>query len=306
MRPSPGPEPVVRAGGGTPHPGPVHAGWNSLPSRVLGQVVAGESLRGGAVDDVWRLTLADGTRLVLKTSAEAPPGLYHCEAEGLRVLRERGSLLTPRVLEEGPAHLLVEAMEQALPDDAGFWESAGRAVAGLHSTRGDRFGWDTDGWLGRLPQENTWTADGHEFFADRRILRYVREPTVRAALEPRDLTGLERICDRLPVLVPAAPSVLNHGDLYRGNIVATADGEPAFIDPAVCWTWAESELSMAYCVDRLPERFFHAYQEILPLKDGWRERMPLLHLRELLSTVAHFGRTADCVTKIRDVVRRFS
>lgn len=280
--------------------------WAGVPSGVLEQVVDSEPLRGGEANDVWRLTLMDGTRVVLKSSEEVPPGLYPCEAEGLRVLREQGGLRTPRVLEASGAHLLIEAMEAAPTDSAGFWESAGRAVAGLHSTRGDRFGWDTDGWLGMLPQENAWSADGHEFFAVRRILRYVREPKVRRALELRDLTGLERICDRLPDLVPAASGVLNHGDLYRGNIVATADGEPAFIDPAVCWNWAEAELSMAYCVGRTPECFFDAYQEIHPLTDGWRDRMPLLHLRELLSVVAHFGPVRDCVTHIRDVVRRFS
>jgi fructosamine-3-kinase len=280
--------------------------WKNLPSAVLAEVADAEPLTGGAANDVWRLTLADGTRLVLKGSAGVPPDLYVREAEGLRALRDQGGLLTPRVVEVSSVHLLIEAMEPALPDSAGFWESAGRAVAGLHSVRGDRFGWDADGWLGRLPQENAWTANGHEFFAVRRILRYVREPKVRGALRPGDLAGLERICDRLPTLLPAAPGVLNHGDLYRGNIVCTSDGEPAFIDPAVCWMWAEADLSMTYGVDRPPQRFFDAYQEICPLEDGWQDRMPLLHLRELLSVVAHFGAVADCVPKIQDVVRRFS
>ncbi len=282
------------------------ARWRTVPSAVVADVVDAEPLSGGAANEVWRLTLGDGTRLVLKSSAGQRPGLYAHEAQGLRVLRAQGGLRTPRVVETSAVHLLIEAMEPTLPDDAGFWESAGRAVAGLHSVRGDRFGWDTDGWLGRLPQENAWTLNGHEFFAVRRILRYVREPKVRGALEPGDLAGLEQLCDRLPSLVPAAPSVLNHGDLYQGNIVATADGEPAFIDPAVCWNWAEADLSMAYCIDRPPECFFDAYQEILPLEDGWQDRMQLLNLRELLSVVAHFGAVADCVPKIRDVVRRFS
>jgi hypothetical protein len=40
----------------------------------------------------------------------------------------------------------------------------------------DRFGWHRDGNLGRLGQINTWTASGHEFFAEHRLLRYLREP----------------------------------------------------------------------------------------------------------------------------------
>jgi hypothetical protein len=40
---------------------------------------------------------------------------------------------------------------------------------------------------------------------------------------------------------------------------------------------------------------------------SWRERMELLHLRELLSVIAHFGPVRDSTTsRIRDIIRRFS
>lgn len=283
----------------------MNALWESLPSAVVPRVVDAEPLSGGAVNDVWRLTLDDGTEYVLKGSADAPADLFPLEAAGLRALHERAGIRTPRVFEVSERHLLMEALRPR-PDTDAFWEAAGRAFATLHTVRGDRFGWDTDGWLGLLPQENTPAADGHAFFAERRIRRYLREPKVRGALAPSDLSGLERICERLPRLVPAAPSVLNHGDLWRGNVVADPAGEPVFIDPAVCWMWAESDLSMIYCCDPPPDRFFRAYEEISPLTDGWRERMPLLHLREHLSVLAHFGAYGDTVARVRDVVVTFS
>lgn len=85
------------------------------------------------------------------------------------------------------------------------------------------------------------------------------------------------------------PPVLTHGDLWRGNVVSAAGGEPVFVDPAVCWMWAEADLSSMYCAGGTPACFFDAYREVRALGPGWRERMPLLHLRELLSTVAHFA-----------------
>jgi fructosamine-3-kinase len=282
------------------------ASFPDVPSVLPAEVVHSEPLAGGAANDVRRLTLADGSRVVLKVSDGASPGLFACEAEGLRELRDRGGLLTPRVIEVSTRHLVLEMMEPAPPGTAGFWAAAGRAVAGLHAVRGDRFGWHADGWLGLLPQENAWTDDGHEFFAEHRIRRYLREPKVRDVLDAADLAALDRICDRLPLLVPAAPSVLTHGDLYPGNIVATPGGEPAFIDPAVSWTWAEADLSMIHCTARPPEAFFAAYHELSPLAAGWRTRMPLLHLRELLSVLAHFGALDDYVPRIRAVIRRFS
>ena len=148
--------------------------------------------------------------------------------------------------------------------------------------------------------------DGHHFFANHRILRYLREPKVLQALEPKDIARLERLCGRLSELVPAAPAVLTHGDLWKSNIISTTTGEPVFIDPAVSWTWAEVDLSMAYCTGGVPDAFFAAYHELRPPEPGWRDRFQLLNLRELLSVLAHFGPTGDYAVRVREVLDRFS
>lgn len=97
------------------------------------------------------------------------------------------------------------------------------------------------------------------------------------------------MCEALPELVPPQPPCLTHGDLWQENVVATSDGAPVLIDPAVSYNWPEVDLSMLWCSPRAAasERFFAVYQEIAPLQDGWEERMPILHLRELLSVIAH-------------------
>ncbi len=65
------------------------------------------------------------------------------------------------------------------------------------------------------------------------------------------------------------------------------DGGPALCDPAPYFGWPEAELSMLYgTMDTVPAEFERAYLAVRPLDDGWRDRLPLLHLRELL---AHFG-----------------
>ncbi|RJL33266.1 fructosamine kinase family protein [Bailinhaonella thermotolerans] len=276
------------------------------PSAYVGDVARAEPLGGGFAHHVWRVTTTGGRSMVLKASDRVPPDLFEIEAEGLRELRARAGVRTPDVIEVGPRHLLLEGLESGLPDADEFWEAAGRATAGIHAVRGDRFGWGRDGWLGLLRQRNAWAGDGFAFFAAHRLLRYLDEPRVRQALDADDRARLERLCARLPVLLPPAPCVLTHGDLWRGNLVATAAGEPVFIDPAVCWMWAETDLSMIYCTGGVPGRFFDAYQEISPLPDGWRERMPLLNLRELLSVLAHLGPGRGCLAQIRKILHRFA
>ena len=262
---------------------------------------------GGVVALAGLATLSDGRRVFAKTLPVSRPGLFAVEAEGLRALAEVGGAKTPEVLASTPDLLVLAAM-QPRSTDAVFWEDAGRMLARMHVTAiGDKFGWHRDGWLGRLRQENTWTSDGHEFFAQRRILRWLSEPLVEAAFDAADRSALERLCAALPELVPVQPPVLNHGDLWTENMVATPAGDPVFIDPAVSYTWAESDLSMVWSANRPPvsDRFFPAYAEIAPLPDGWRDRMPVLHLRELLSTIAHDDDDWGAVAAVREVIAPF-
>lgn len=87
-------------------------------------MVDAQPLSGGAVNDVWRLILADGTAYVLKGSLRAPVGPFPPEAEGLRTLHERADVRTPLVFEVSAHHLLMEALRPR-PDSDEFWESAG-------------------------------------------------------------------------------------------------------------------------------------------------------------------------------------
>lgn len=126
----------------------------------------------------------------------------------------------------------------------------------------------TTGW-GTRRQDNTWDTDGHTFFARSRLLRWLPEPRVRAALNERDRQALERLCERLPELLPSRPACLTHGDLWVHNILATRDGQPALIDPAVSYMWPEVDLAHLWSSPHPPEakRFFARYAELTGLDD---------------------------------------
>ncbi|GIH16382.1 fructosamine kinase family protein [Rugosimonospora africana] len=278
-----------------------------------------EMLAGGDNSTAWRVRRPDGSAVVVKAfgkpggldSTAAPDDLFEVEAQGLAALRIPGGFVIPDVLAVTPHALVLQSLLPRPHDDVGFWERAGHALAATHGVTDSCFGWHRDGWLGSLRQENGWHEDGHAFYATHRILRYLKESPVDAALTAEDRAGLHRICQRLPQLIPPAPATITHGDLAPANVMATPDGRPALIDPAVSFTWPEVDLSMLYWVGlawpgaRVPDRFFDAYAERRPIADGWRDRAPLLHLRELLSLIAHGDQRRDFVADVRHIIRVF-
>jgi fructosamine-3-kinase len=210
-----------------------------------------EPATGGVVALAGIATLEDGRVVFAKTLSEPRPDLFTVEAEGLRALAGHG-VRVPGIVAVTADLLVLEPLPPH-GDDEAFWTHAGRMFAALHATtRGDRFGWHRDGWLGRLRQDNTWTDDGPTFFAERRILRWLGEPAAEAALDRADREALERLCAALPSIMPDRPPVLTHGDLWGGNIIGDGNGGAVFIDPAVAYGWAEADLSMLWCTSRPP------------------------------------------------------
>jgi fructosamine-3-kinase len=262
------------------------------------------ALTGGYHHAVWLATQPDGRQVVVKTTEGAPPGMFAAEAEGLTVLRESGAVSAPRVLDVADAHLVLERLDPLPEGDEDYWERAGHALAALHGVRHDRFGWHADNWLGPTRQYNEWNADGYEFFAERRILRYLAEPRVAEALDAADRRGVERVCARLGELVPPDRPALTHGDLWVGNMLSDA-GAPAFIDPAVSYNWPAVDVSMMLFTRPVPARFFDAYHEVLPPHQGWREHARVLHLREHLCVLAQGMSIDGTAGKVRDTVAAY-
>ena len=114
-----------------------------------------------------------------------------------------------------------------------------------HWRGGHRSGWHRDGWHGpgRLRQHNSWETDGHAFYVQHRILRWLPEPRVEAEFDRAERRAVERLCAALPELIPPHPASLTHGDLWLGNILSDESGRPALIDPAVSYTWPEIDLA---------------------------------------------------------------
>jgi len=266
-----------------------------------------EAVTGGLIAVAGTATLRGGGRVFAKTLAEEDADLFEVEAAGLSALSRLGGVRVPAVVHVSRRLLVLEAL---LPRREGtrFWEQLGHMVAELHtSTVADRFGWHRDGWQGRMRQDNAWETDGHAFYAQHRILRWLPEPLVEAAFDRDERRAVERLCAALPELIPPHPPSLTHGDLWLENILADDSGAPALIDPAVACAWPEVDLAALWCSPRPPasERFFAVYEALARPHDGWRDQAQLLRIWDLFSTIAHGLDTWGAADIVRTLIAPF-
>ncbi|MFJ7017952.1 fructosamine kinase family protein [Streptomyces sp. NPDC101117] len=279
-----------------------------LQAAGLSDVVAIEPVAGGFAATSVLVRRGDGTSVFVKTFSEPPSDdAFAAEAEGLTVLSKAGGVTTPEIILVDRDVLVLSTLRPQ-PRTEVFWEQLAHVLARLHTTtRHPRFGWHQDNWLGRRRQFNTWEDDGFEFFAQNRLLRWLGERRVQETLDAADRMALERLCERLPELLPIKPACLTHGDLWAMNVMATADGRPALIDPAVSYTWAEVDLAHLWTTAPPPEAhvFFTLYAELTGLDRGWRERMPILQLRQHLAVIAQFEPNWGAVDVVRATIAPF-
>jgi fructosamine-3-kinase len=253
------------------------------------------------------VTLADTREVFAKTFAQQPDGdVFELEAEGIEALRDAG-LATPDVVHYSD-DLLVLSLLQPRPNTEQFWEQLAHDLARVHQTTvTDRFGWPRDNWLGSMRQHNAWNDNGFTFFAQCRVLRWLPEPRVAAKLDATERDALERLCGALPDLMPARPACLTHGDFWSQNVLATADGTPAVIDPAVSYMWADIDIAHLWSTPHPPEaeRFFAVYRELTGAEPGWTDHLGYVQLRQHLALMAMFDDDWGSTQAVRTLVAPF-
>lgn len=215
---------------------------------------------------------------------------FAAEADGLTALAAAG-IRVPEVLccgESGSeAFLVLEYLDLRVSGD---YAALGRALALLHSARGEFFGWQRDNYIGTTPQLNRRASSWTDFWRDSRLGPQL-ELASRKGLGASLLGKAERLLDALPRLLSGhTPSAcLLHGDLWGGNAGFLEDGAPVLFDPAVYWGDREADSAMTELFGGFPRAFYSAYSAIAPLDSGYARRRPLYNLYHVLNHANLFG-----------------
>jgi len=267
-----------------------------LPTFLTHQRIRETPVGGGSICQARRLTLADGESVFAKALADGqavPSGFFEAEGNGLRWLADAmatGGAPVPEPIAVLPGLLALQWLEAA-PPSAAAAARFGRELAATHASGADGFGAPWPGFIGSLPQDNGPGASWPQWFAQRRLLPYLRLAADRGALNDGDVAMVETLVNRIDRFGDPAdrPSRL-HGDLWPGNLLWTED-RVWLIDPAAHGGHRETDLAQLALFGGAPhlDLILAAYHETAPLSDGWRERIPLHQLHLLLVHAAMFG-----------------
>ena len=267
-----------------------------------GEVVSSNPVSGGCINNGIRVKTANGLGFFLKTNPNASEDMFACEAQGLKALQVAEGPRIPQTYLAGPDFLLLEDLAPA-PKQKDYWRDFGRKLAALHNHTNQRFGFEQDNYIGSTPQPNPWTEDGFEFFAGHRLGYQAQVAARRGLLTSSEENQVAQLAQRLPELVPEQPASLIHGDLWGGNAITGPEGEPALIDPAAHYGWAEAELGMTTLFGGFPGEFYQAYEETRPLEKGWQGRLEIYNLYHLLNHLNLFGR--GYYGQVMGIVRKY-
>ena len=294
-------------------------------ARRLQRITGGEveDIRPAGSQHQWahyQVTLADGRLAFAKAAREDLGGVFEAEARGLRWLADAHAVPLPEVLGWDASTLAVTWLPQHAPDEHAA-EQFGRDLAVLHASGAERFGTPWPGFIATLPlgdrsgdtvtvaadmtvpgpvdagagpagppMLSSGAGDWASWYAAKRLLPYLRRAAGTGALTGPDTRLVEEVVRRIGELAgPPEPPRRIHGDCWSGNVLWSG-GRGWLIDPAAQGGHRETDLAMlALFGAPFLDRILDAYQEVAPLAEGWRSRIPLHQLHPLLVHACLFG-----------------
>jgi len=275
---------------------------NWLQTNHYADLIQSQPVGGGSISRAARLILADGSSWIAKSLDQAPHDFFQAEAQGLNSLRAHTSLRIPKVIQVNSDFILLEDLGSGSPGPC-YWTDLAEGLAELHSSSSDRFGLCADNYCGSTPQINEQDKDGFQFYAQCRIVNLARQAEQRSLLTSKDMADLDYIVENLSRWIPEQPPVLIHGDLWSGNVHCDEYRNPALIDPAVYWGWAEAELAMTLLFGGFSRQFYDHYSQVSGMDKDWTERAPLYNLYHLLNHLLLFG--SSYAAQIRSAIRKY-
>jgi fructosamine-3-kinase len=264
-----------------------------IEARLSQHIVKISQLQGGDINDVYDIQTPDNRYVVKLNDKYSFPKMFEKEANGLNKLAKNGAY-TPQVIDlfdhEEDQFLVLAYIEPERPA-GNFWKHFGQALSTLHNSKFQHFGLEEDNYIGSLCQINKYKDTWEAFFIENRIQPLVRMAFDQQLLDRRHLKYFDVFSAAFEMLVPKEKPSLIHGDLWSGNLLCGLGQTPVFIDPAIYYGHREMDIAMTAMFGGFDKTFLDFYNDIMPLENGWEQRLSLHNLYPNLVHLVLFGKS---------------
>lgn len=254
-----------------------------------------QAVGGGSINYTYRLDINNSLHFFCKVNLlEKFTDLFLKEKRGIELISEKNAIRVPKIIDCFNAGfyqvLILEWVDEGLKTEK-FWKSFGEQLARLHHETNSFFGLDHDNYMGALCQRNKKNDSWIDFLIHERLAPQVELAFTHHLLEANQVEQFENVFKQLVnIFPPEAPSFL-HGDLWSGNFMVDADGNPVLIDPAVYWGHRSMDLAMTTLFGGFDNIFYEAYNHYYRFPENYREQWEICNLYPLLIHLNLFGKS---------------
>ena len=267
---------------------------------------------GGDINRAYALTLSDGSVIFMKANTRQKFAIFEGEAESLDFIKATGTIRSPEVLALGTdgdiSFLLLEYIESGAKGRASS-EELGIGLAQMHRAdtsafvTGGKYGALHDHLLGSGIQDNTPMNSWTKFFAERRLRPHFEK--AKSYFNKAEQKKIENFLKNISQYLtePDSPSLM-HGDLWAGNYMIDREGHSWLIDPAAYVGHAEADLAMTELFGGFDSTFYAAYQSVIKLDPGYKDRRDIYNLYHLVKHLNMFG--TSYLPSVRSILKRYA
>ena len=186
---------------------------------------------------------------------------------------------------------LVMTYHDLVPLNENSSAQLGENLAEQHLQTAERFGWESDNYIGLSLQTNTKNKSWLDFYHQQRLAPQLML-AINNGLDSDLINQIQNIQESLESYFEGyepVPSLL-HGDLWSGNVSFERSlSKPILYDPAPYYGDREADIAMTRLFGSFPQSFYQAYQAVYPLHIDYEKRKPLYNLYHALNHFNLFG-----------------
>lgn len=246
---------------------------------------------GGDISSAYKIETS-GKIYFLKLNEASALNMFLKEADALKMIATMNTINTPSVIDVGSfennSYLLMDFIDSKTPSNQDM-ALLGKQLANLHLNTFKTFGFNSDNYIGTLPQSNTKHQNWVDFYMEERLAPQLKLAVQKQLLSPTEVPNTSTMkLKTADIFKEVQPSLL-HGDLWSGNFLISKDGTPYLIDPATYYGHSEVDIAMSLLFGGFSNSFYEAYRAVIPKETDTNARVELYQLYYLLVHLNLFG-----------------